>query len=121
MIIWLTGNSGAGKSTLAKKLVDNKTVILDGDDLRYIWQDLDLSRKGREEQSLRTARLAKSIEAQGFNVIVAVICPYENLRSKVKKITNCQFIYLPYGKKNSEEYPYEKPINPDLVYRRKDD
>lgn len=120
-ILWFTGNSGAGKTELAKKMTDTRTINLDGDNLRFIWQDLDLTKEGRWEQSLRVARLAIELQRQGFNVNVAVICPYEKLRQEVKKICHCTFVYLPYGKLPSEEYPYEIPDDPDIMYYRKED
>ena len=121
MIFWFTGNTGAGKTTLAKKMTDNRTINLDGDNLRFIWQDLDLTKEGRWEQSLRTARLAKELSSQGFNVNVAVICPYEKLREEVKEICSCMFVYMPYGRLPSDEFPYEVPINPEMIYYRKED
>ena len=121
MIWWLTGNTGAGKTTLAKKMADSRTVILDGNDMRDVWDDWDLTKEGRTKQGLRTARLAKVLESQGHPVIVAVICPYEELRKTVKEICNCQFIYLPYGKESSDLCPYEVPVQPDFVYRRHGD
>jgi hypothetical protein len=46
------------------------------------------------------------LETQGFDVIVAVICPYKELREEVQNITNCSFIYLSGGVVN-DSYPYE--------------
>jgi len=106
MITWITGNSGAGKTVLAKKL-NNNHIILDGDEMRKVWR-LGFSKKDRWEQNLRIARLAKILEKQKFNIIIATICPYVKLRQEVKKITNCKFIYLSGGKKSSKKYPYEK-------------
>ena len=105
MITWITGNTGAGKTTLAQKMRKNE-VVLDGDMLRKVWTDLDLSEQGRCEQNLRAARLAKMLEEQGFDIIVATICPYKDLRDQVQKITGCTFIYLA-GGKSGVEYPYE--------------
>lgn len=119
MIHWFTGNTGAGKTTLANKMKDARTIILDGDNCRYIWQDLDLSKEGRWEQSIRVARLAKELSDQGFNVNVAVICPYEKLRQEVKAICKCIFVYVPYGVIPDEEHPYEIPEEPDIMYCRK--
>lgn len=116
MITWIYGNSGAGKSTLAKRMKEEERqaadaepwVILDGDVLRTIWTDLDLSEAGRREQNLRAARLAKLLDDQFVNVIVATICPYRDLREQVKAITGCRFIYLE-GGKTGPEYPFEPP------------
>ena len=46
------------------------------------------------------------LDIQGFDVVIATICPYRDLREKVKEITNCRFIYLE-GGKSGVEYPYE--------------
>ena len=76
--------------------------------MRGIWTDLGLGKKDRWEQNLRVARLAKMLADQGFNVVVAVICPYKKLRAEVKRITNCKFIYIEGGEKG-RQYPYERP------------
>lgn len=110
MIIWLTGNSGAGKTTLAHKLKRPDSIMLDGDDLREVDDNKDMSKEGRWRQNLRVAKLAKLLESQGFQIIVAVICPYEELRRKVEEITNCTFVYLGYeGDNNIPDKPYERP------------
>ena len=117
MILWLTGNTGSGKTTLSKRLQGKNVILLDGDELRVVWPGLGLEKESRIEQNLRAARLAKLLESQGFAVVVAVICPYEDLRDKIRRICNCLFIYLP-GGKEGEEYPYEVPKKPDLVFDR---
>lgn len=114
MILWLTGNTGSGKTTFAKHLADKHTIILDGDQMREsINKDCDLSSQGRRENNLRIARLAKVLADQGFNIIVSVICPYEDLRLEVQEICDCKFIYLEGGKKGVA-YPYEEPQNYSL-------
>lgn len=107
MIRWITGNSEAGKTTLARGMRRHE-IILDGDALRGVWPGLDWSEVSRREQNLRTARLAKLLEDQGFDVIVATICPYRDLREQVRSITGCEFIYLE-GGREGPEYPYERP------------
>lgn len=101
---WLTGNSGAGKTTLALQIKD--AVHLDGDDMRKVWK-LGFSKEDRYEQNLRIARLARNFRNQGFNVVVSTICPYKELRQKVKEICDCKFIYVEGGKEPSKTFPYE--------------
>ena len=105
MIVWITGNSGSGKTTLAKQLKTNRTIILDGNTMREIYPT-GFSNKDRWEHNIRVSKIAKMIETQGFDVIVALICPYKKLREAVQEITNCGFIYLAGGKKH-KNYPYE--------------
>jgi len=94
MIQWIYGVSGAGKSTLARKLLDAKTIHLDGDDMRRVWTDLAFTDADRETQNLRIANLARVVERQGFNVVVSTICPGEKLRHRVQAITGCTFIHI---------------------------
>lgn len=105
MITWIYGNSGSGKTTLAHKMRTTE-IILDGDEMRTIWPGLGFSEADRREQNMRVARLAKMLNDQDFDVIVATICPYRDLRDAVQQITDCRFIYLE-GGKNGEDYPFE--------------
>jgi len=117
MILWLTGNTGSGKTTLARKLARKNTINLDGDQLRNIWTDLTLSKEDREEHCFRVARLASRLEDQGYTIIISVICPYESLRRAIKTEIDCVFIYVK-GGKEGEDYPYEIPEDPDMIYDR---
>jgi len=108
MITWITGNSGAGKTRLAKSLqAKYGGVILDGEDMRRCWDDVRFTKDDRWKHNIRIAQLAKIIDNQGIDVIVATICPYKELRDRIKMIINCRFIYLDGGKPSSKEYPYE--------------
>ena len=123
MIIWLTGNTGAGKTTLARnmaKAAAENTIILDGDEMREtISCDLTLSNDDRHRHNFRVARLARNLHQQGFQVIVALICPFENLRTEVQEITGCSFIYVSYeGDDQNPDAPYERPSNPTMTITR---
>lgn len=93
-IQWIYGASGSGKSTLARKLLDSKTVHLDGDDMRRVWTDLGFSDEDRRIQNVRIANLARVLDRQGFNVVVSTICPSEEIRKEVFAITGCTFISI---------------------------
>ena len=52
MIYWLTGQPGAGKTSLASWIAASfpfKSEIVDGDDLRDIFQNKDYSEEGRRK------------------------------------------------------------------------
>lgn len=107
MITWIHGNSGAGKTRLAKALQDKYGgILLDGDSMRRCWPSLGFNKEDRKLNNIRIAKIAKMIDLQGIDVIVATICPYKELREEVWKITNCKFIECKGGKVH-EEYPYE--------------
>lgn len=106
-MIWIYGNSGAGKSTLANKLKTLNTIILDGDELRSCWK-LGFTKEDRWEQNMRAARLAMILEKQGFEVIVALICPFRDLRAEITKLCSPRWILVEGGKESSEKYPFER-------------
>lgn len=96
MIIWIRGQRGAGKTTLAKELryKIKGSVLLDGDDMRMsISTDLGFSDTDRLENNKRIAKLAKILNEQGHDVIVATICPGK-IKQEVYYICKCKFIDL---------------------------
>lgn len=108
MITWVYGNTGAGKTTRARKLATN-AVLLDADELRECLAFFDLSEFGRRKFNLAVAKIAKNLNTQGFDVVVATICPYRDLRKQVKEITGCKFIYLSYaGDDKVDVSPFER-------------
>lgn len=127
MIIWLTGNSGSGKSSLAIELQKNivYSVILDGDSLRSVWGDLGFSKGDRYENNYRIARLAKILHKQNYNIIVAVIAPYRQMRKIITGMLapDIRWVYVCRSADvvGNSSKPYEVPDNPDLtVYPEKE-
>jgi len=103
MITWFYGNTGAGKTTRAKALARQvNAILLDGDELREVWS-LGFTESDRREQNQRVYRLAKLLERQGFDVVVALICPYKDQR---EGFTGVNFIYVD-GGKVGKGYPFE--------------
>src|SRR3989344_3846860 len=116
-IIWLTGNVGAGKTSLAYLLKERlNAVVLDGDELRAtISTDLGFSREDRDEHNMRVAGLARLLNSQGINVVVAVIAPFRKTRAKITKMINPYWIYLKGGKQSNRKMPYETPLKPHIT------
>ncbi len=119
MIVWLTGPSGSGKTTLAKALKEKlrNWVILDGDEMRdSISVGAGFSEKERTEHNLRVARLASTLEKQGYNILVSVIAPFKELREKVDLICSPKWVCLP-DQQEEKTYnnPYEVPDDALIV------
>lgn len=94
MIQWIYGESGCGKTTLARKMLDQRTVHLDGDDMRRVWTDLGFTEEDRMTNNVRIAHLARVLDRQGFNVVVSTIAPTQEIRDAVQAITGCTFIHI---------------------------
>lgn len=111
-VYWFHGNSGSGKTHLALHYYKPNKIILDADDFREVWADLGFSENDRWEQNLRLARIARLMLIQGYNVCIASICPYADLRRKITKeiLPGVRWVYVnsPDSKPPSDEYPFEE-------------
>jgi len=92
MVLWMTGLSGSGKSTLAKGLqnkfacCEKNSFILDGDVLRTgLNNNLGFSRDDRKENIRRVMEVAKLMSDAGVIPIVALITPYNEDRTSVRR------------------------------------
>lgn len=102
MVIWVTGLSASGKTTLAKYFIKrmNKNkrhfALVDGDNIRDIFlNDLGFDKKSRFKQITRMQNIAKFLDDQGCNVIVAALYSHPKLLDRNKKIFKNYFeIYL---------------------------
>jgi adenylylsulfate kinase-like enzyme len=90
-IYWFTGQPGAGKTILSLRLKDyleqeyqQEVFHIDGDELRFLFKNINYGREGREENIKRAQDIAKFIHAQGYDVIVSLVAPYKKLREKFK-------------------------------------
>lgn len=111
-IYWVLGQRGSGKTTTAKKLLGRETILLDGDEIRDATCNLDMTPAGRWKQNLTLAKLARLFSDQGFEVVVAAICPYEALRREVHEITNCEFILCEHNDYVGDpDHPFEPMVD----------
>ncbi len=101
ILFWITGLSGSGKSTIAS-LIKNKiekrygpTIIMSGDDLRYITNFLKYEKKDRLEFSKTKLKFYKFITDQKINLIFSTISLFESVRKENrKKISNYVEIFI---------------------------
>jgi len=87
MIYWLTGQPGAGKTTLATWIqasFPNKSMIIDGDDIREIFINKDYSEEGRRKNIEKAQILSKFLHHKGYTVIVSLVSPFRDQREQFK-------------------------------------
>jgi adenylylsulfate kinase len=146
-VIWFTGLSGSGKSTLCLSLAEQlssqmqQVQILDADEVRAkLCSDLGFSLADRFENIRRLTYVAKLLAANGVVVLVAAICPLNEMRALVRSaipdvievfvdapLEICEF-RDPKGLYNRArrglvtqvtgiDSPFETPLNPTVTCR----
>jgi adenylylsulfate kinase len=90
-VVWFTGLSGSGKSSLCTNVAESlksqtKAVqILDADEVRKgLCSDLGFSLEDRFENVRRIAYVANLLAQNGIVVLVAAICPLNEMRRMVR-------------------------------------
>jgi adenylylsulfate kinase-like enzyme len=90
MIYWLTGQPGAGKTTLVKMLCTHlhplKPMIVDGDDIREIFNNKDYSEAGRRKNVELAQHLAHFIHNKGGVALVSLVSPYKDQRDSFREL-----------------------------------
>ena len=102
MVIWITGLSASGKTTLAKYFKTNmkkknyQFTLVDGDNVRDIFfNDLGFDEKSRFKQITRMQEIAKFLDDENCNVIVAALYSHPKLLNRNRKLFKNYFeIYL---------------------------
>jgi adenylylsulfate kinase len=114
MIINFTGQAGAGKTTLANELSNYvwKPIIIDGDELREIFQNKDYSEEGRRKNITNAYNIARFLENKGFTPIIALISPYLDLREELKTQTKVLEVYLQTSEIRGKEKFFAKNYEP---------
>lgn len=98
MIYWFFGQPGAGKTTLAKEFIKElkleKYLHIDGDNLRDITNNYDYTKEGRERNLQSVLDIARFGDANGYDIIISVVAPYNKHREDLAKTNNVILIYL---------------------------
>lgn len=123
MIYSFTGQPHAGKTTLAKHLKnvlefnnpEKKVFIIDGDDLRKILNNKDYSEAGRRDNISKAYAIARYLHKDDeYDVILAVVSPFRDLREDLKLDNNVVEVYVHTsdirGRENFHVSNYEEPL-----------
>ena len=101
IVFWITGLSGSGKTSIANKIKKDitkkygPTIILNGDDIRNIFNLKKFDIKHRLKLALSYSKLCKSISDQKINIIFPTVSMFNKVRSYNRKnIKNYFEIYI---------------------------
>jgi adenylylsulfate kinase-like enzyme len=89
MIYWFTGQPGSGKTTIVrgirqKYLLDS--FIVDGDDIREIFDNKDYSEAGRRKNIDLAQKISQYLNTRGEDVLVSLVSPYKDQRDAFKEL-----------------------------------
>jgi adenylylsulfate kinase-like enzyme len=131
MIVVFFGQPGSGKTTLAKTIAQYRTLEkhnwrqevhqIDGDDLRWLFNNTDYSKQGRLDNLKRASDIAAYLDYQGLDVVMSVVYPYKEAREYLHKLCkDAKWIYLDYhedrGKNQFLVEDFERPFEEKVLY-----
>ena len=139
VLFWMTGLPGAGKTSIANKIINSirkkfgNTILLNGNDIRKIFELNDYSLVGRKRIGMQYSKLFQKITDQNINVLFAGGVLIEKVRKNNKKnIDNYLEIYIKCNQKKIISKNFKKlylktknlvglkikpeyPKNPDII------
>lgn len=123
MITVLFGQPHCGKSTLANAIKQEKNVeIIDGDQLRDIFQNKDYSREGRIKNLNRASDIAHYLNSTtDKDIILALVYPYREAREYLNSLSNeVKWVYLVYevdrGREKFHVSDFDYPTEDEALY-----
>jgi hypothetical protein len=97
MIYWFTGQPGAGKTTLGDWLIaalQGNAVLIDGDDMREIFDNKDYSKDGRTKNIELAQNIAHFLHKKNMNAVVCLVSPYRDQRESFKQKMGSDLVEL---------------------------
>ncbi len=123
-LYWFTGQPGAGKTTLALLLKEKleskhkkkKFIILDGDEIRAIFQNKDYSKEGRFANIQMVQNCCEFLISNDIVPIVCMVSPFREQRLNfLKNIDGCEIFLETTEIRGREHFHvdyYERPFFP---------
>ena len=120
-LYWFTGQAGAGKTTLAillkskleKQFLNKKFVILDGDEIREIFNNQDYSKEGRLNNVQMVQNCCRFLIKNDIVPIVCMVSPFAQQRRELCDEVNGFEIFVHCSEVRGREHfhvdYYEKP------------
>jgi adenylylsulfate kinase len=102
-LYWFTGQPGAGKTTLAqllKKRIDKmsnqieRVIILDGDEIRDLFNNKDYSKEGRMKNVEMVQNCCRFLVKNDITTIVCMVSPFADQRKKIVEELNGVEIFV---------------------------
>lgn len=100
-VIWLTGQPGAGKTTIGNKIYNymngqhlKKTVLVDGDDIRSLFENRDYTTEGRKKNIIFVQKMVDFLVKNDILPIVCLVSPFRGLREATKAKYNTLEVYM---------------------------
>ena len=89
MIYWFTGQPGSGKTTIVRGIRQKylpDSFIVDGDDIREIFDNKDYSEAGRRKNIDLAQKISQYLNTRGEDVLVSLVSPYKDQRDAFKNM-----------------------------------
>lgn len=120
-LFWFTGQAGAGKTVIGNALKeylekhhDKKIVMVDGDDIRELYNRKDYSIQGRKDNVAFVQKICDFLIKNDIIPIVCMVSPFAEQRVEMKDKYNCREIYIYCdeirGREGYHVDYFEKPI-----------
>ncbi|HRO75821.1 MAG TPA: adenylyl-sulfate kinase [Crocinitomicaceae bacterium] len=100
-VIWLTGQPGAGKTSIGCKIQaymqaheGKKAILLDGDDIRLLFENSDYSVSGRRKNIEFVQKMVDFLVRNEIIPIVCLVSPFKDLREETKRNYKTLELYL---------------------------